>query len=244
MLPFLLAGVFIFGVAQSLPVLDETVSDGQIIVVREGQYRLSREAYEANVVGVLASGAAVVLDADVPGKQTVASSGVAKVTVNGQSGPISVGDFVTASDVPGIGMKATTSGWVLGAAQEAFGGATAEEVGQVEVLLNPHLATLSGEPAGAAHLSGLIADFLNISAAGIQDEPSTALRWAVATLILVISLAASLLVFGRVAANGIMAIGRNPLAKGAIAFTVGLNLAITLMILGVGAGLSYLVLAL
>lgn len=242
LLSFLLVPA-VFGVAQSLPIADENVSDGQIVVVSAGEYRLARQAYDPNIFGVVTTQPAVIIDVpDLTSKAAVISSGVAKVSVSTANGAIEAGDFITSSDTPGIGIKVTRAGFVLGVAQEAYAG-SAGEVGQIEVAINPRSATPAAATAvGAPSLAGLLTDFFNLSHAGITDRPSTALRYAVATLILLISLMFGLLVFGRVAANGIAAMGRNPLARYAIGLTVGLNLLITVFVIGAGVGLAYVVL--
>lgn len=231
-----------FGVAQSLPVTDTDVSDGQIVVVSDDSYSLSTVPYDPHIVGVVTTQPSVYIDLpDLEGKAAVISSGVAKVSVSTANGAIEPGDFVTSSEQPGVGMKATRPGFVLGVAQEAFAG-TEGEIGQIEVAVAPRAATPATIASGAPTLAGLLTDFFNLSAVGISDKPSTALRYAVATLILLISFVFGLLVFGRVAAHGIAAMGRNPLARYAIGLTVGLNLIITVFVIAAGVGLAYVVL--
>lgn len=233
----------VFGVAQSLPVADENVSDGHIVVVAGSEYRLARDPYDPNLYGVVTLQPPVLLDIpDLPGRQAVVSSGVAQVSVAAGGGPISPGDYITSSNVPGIGMRATQPGFVLGVAQEAWSPQSPEEIGQVEVAISPHYASQILPAAAAPSLAGILSDFFNLSAAGITDRPSTALRYAVATLILGTALVFGLLVFGRVAANGIAAMGRNPLARYAIGFTVVLNLIICVVVIGAGVALAYVVL--
>ncbi|MCG3165236.1 MAG: hypothetical protein POELPBGB_00998 [Bacteroidia bacterium] len=51
-------------------------------------------------------------------KSPVVSDGIAHVRFNLQNGPIQKGDYITISNEPGVGMKATESGFTVGVALE------------------------------------------------------------------------------------------------------------------------------
>jgi hypothetical protein len=57
------------------------------------------------------------------------------VKVTTENGPIKVGDLITISSVPGVGMKSTKAGGIIGKALEDFDGAEGE-VGKVMVFVN------------------------------------------------------------------------------------------------------------
>ncbi|MDE2001260.1 MAG: DUF5011 domain-containing protein [Patescibacteria group bacterium] len=63
----------------------------------------------------------------------VALTGRIPVKVNLEGGPISSGDPITISSTPGVGMKATTTGMIIGYALEDYTGPTAENQGKVLV---------------------------------------------------------------------------------------------------------------
>ncbi|KKU76489.1 MAG: FG-GAP repeat protein, partial [Candidatus Giovannonibacteria bacterium GW2011_GWB1_47_6b] len=66
----------------------------------------------------------------------VALSGRVPVKVNLENGPIKIGDPITSSSEPGIGMKATKSGRIVGYALEDFNSLTEQNKGQVLVIVN------------------------------------------------------------------------------------------------------------
>jgi hypothetical protein len=75
-------------------------------------------------------------------------------------------------------------------------------------------------------------------------EPIESLRYLLAIAIILISFTLGMIYFGRASRAGIEAIGRNPLAKKVIQFTVLLNISLTIIIILVGLGIAYLILVL
>ena len=65
----------------------------------------------------------------------VALSGRVKVKVSIENGIISTGDYLTSSSKPGVAMKATTSGRVIGIALESFNNPS---IGKVMMFVNLH----------------------------------------------------------------------------------------------------------
>ena len=61
----------------------------------------------------------------------IALQGRVPVKVTGKNGPISVGDYLTSSDIPGYAEKAITPGRVVAIAMQAFSGATTSDQGKV-----------------------------------------------------------------------------------------------------------------
>jgi hypothetical protein len=82
--------------------------------------RISDHAYDNKVAGVLSRLSRTVLGNDQQSTVRVAISGRTMVTVSSQNGAIAVGDPITTSDTPGVGMKATRPGYIIGRAVEAF----------------------------------------------------------------------------------------------------------------------------
>ncbi len=238
----LLLPLLFFGLAQSYPIIGDTVSDGQIVAIHGDIYELSSGEYDEGIIGVVSNNPAVLLDIpDLPNKQAVLESGVAVVTVSIANGPIASGDFITSSAVPGIGMKATSPGYVLGNALQAY---DAEDFGQIEVSINPHLAItgFANTEAESANIADSLRQLAELGFVGAIDRPSTALRYLVATLVVLASFAFGFFIFGRIATNGISAMGRNPLAKRSISIVVIFNVSITLAVIGSGLVLGYFIL--
>jgi hypothetical protein len=59
--------------------------------------------------------------------------------VTTKNGEILVGDYLTSSDIPGVAMKATKPGRVIGIALESYSGPP-DQIGWITVFLNPHFA--------------------------------------------------------------------------------------------------------
>ena len=84
--------------------------------------------------------------------------GHVKLKVSAENGPIRPGDFITCSaSRPGVGMKATRTGRVVGIAKEAFGGEQ-EKVGLIEVYVNPHTWLAESTP-GIKNMGGDLESF-------------------------------------------------------------------------------------
>ena len=88
-----------------------------IINQRGIQYNVEacNQVYAKNVLGAYAG-----KYQDKPNLHQVYVLGDGHVLVNGESGNIKTGDPITTSSTPGIGMKATSSGMVIGIAQENY----------------------------------------------------------------------------------------------------------------------------
>lgn len=73
-------------------------------------------AYQADILGIVATAPGLVLGPKEEQSYAVALVGRVPVKVISQNGPIKAGDRITASDVPGYAMRATKAGRVLGTA--------------------------------------------------------------------------------------------------------------------------------
>jgi hypothetical protein len=72
------------------------------------------------------------------GQRQFGIMGHVKLKVSAENGPIRAGDLITCSaSLPGVGMKATRSGRVVGIAKGDFTGAPGD-LGLIEVYVNPH----------------------------------------------------------------------------------------------------------
>ena len=86
----------------------------------------STSAYDANVLGVVSSQPGLVIgsteDSSSGTPVLVALSGRVPVKVSAENGPIRPGDYITASSMPGVGMRATKAGPVIGKALTGYNG--------------------------------------------------------------------------------------------------------------------------
>lgn len=96
---------------------------------RVAKLRRSSSAYQGSVIGIVSKPEDAgdfnsighnIAAGDNP--KPVALAGRVKVKVNGENGAIAVGDPITSSSAPGVGMKATAAGRIVGTALESFDG--------------------------------------------------------------------------------------------------------------------------
>jgi len=228
-----------FSVAQPLYIEGE-VGDGSIVSYDGALYTLSKGSYDTTMRGVVTSQATIELrsiDGAPPGTYPVVGTGIAQVRVNGENGAINVGDTVTSSSTPGIGMKADKSGFILGVAQADFSG---EGETTIPVLLNMKFAFAKESPL-AEKIRVQLSDFLKLSGLTIIDDPIMSLRYLLATCVVIASLVVTFLTVGRVARGGVDAIGRNPLASRAITFSIVMNTVLSIAIVGMGLAAAYFI---
>lgn len=226
-----------FGVASYVPVKDKSADDGSIISFNSGGYFLSKTVYDPQAVGVVSENPAVAFNIEGAGTPVIASGNV-NVKVNATNGPIKRGDPVTTSAVPGVGMKASRSGFVIGTALDEFSSTNSKEVGKINVALHFYYLSFTNKN------NNNILDLLNLSAISVYETPTVVFRYFLAALILVLCIIFGFFSFGRIAGRGIEALGRNPLAARMIQFGIFLNVLVTIAIISAGLVLAYFVLRL
>ncbi len=226
------------GIAITVPVVDDQVQNGDIICTyKEGNKRCFREN-DPSLFGVISENpAASVEDRDIQSFKLVVTSGITKVRVSSINGDISEGDFVTSSQIQGVGQKATKNGLVLGTALESYQSDNPQDVGVIQVLVNIHPASISGA-------RGNLLQFIREGVTVPVFEPVESLRYILAALMVIIAFSLGMIYFGRASRAGIEAIGRNPLAKRIIQLTTFLNILLTIVIVLVGLGIAYIILVL
>lgn len=227
------------GFAISIPVSEENIKEGHIICSSSEGLVLCKGEYDQSMNGVISDNAAVTLEATgVKETRLMMSSGNAKVLVSGLGGGITEGDQITSSSDPGVGMKATKNGYVLGTALENFEPADENAISVILVAINIH---------PAAGLTGARSDLIQALRSGLQAplfEPLAAFRYLLAALIILFSFVLGFIYFGRVSRSGVEAIGRNPLAARMIQISVLLHIVITIAIIAAGLVMAYLILIL
>ena len=222
--------------AQSVPhgyQSDQTLQNGMIIRLKPGdgtKVQAVTQTDESEMFGVVVSSsdAAVSLSSTSTAQETfVANAGQYGVLVSTQNGPIKAGDYIGASSLGGVGMKANSDQqYILGKALSNFDGKTTSDgttalktstgdqsvsLGRVTIEVavahNPayHKVDAAGVPTVLASLAQLV-----------TDKPVTAYRIYASLAIIVLSLIiAGVILFAGVR-SGMTAVGRNPLAKKSI----------------------------
>lgn len=159
-------------IAENIWVSDPTIGPGDVVAIDRGEprkhhptiydrltVRKASGRYDPDVLGVISSGAGLLLHADPngvehgqasqAGQQPLALAGRIPVRVSLENGPIEAGDRIVASSLPGLGMRASQAGMSVGIAAEAFDGADGDEL-----------------KTGAPHATGTILMFVNLVPVG------------------------------------------------------------------------------
>lgn len=228
------------GVAQSLPILDKDAKDGHIISASGNGYTLSKTAYDPGIVGVVTDNPAVLVRVkNKDGVYPVSSSGTVQVFVTSANGFIKKDDLITSSKTPGVGMKATETGFILGTALQDFQSTNPQETGKIQVALNMRYA-VSAKSAGKIHKS--LKDAFSLSTIAALERPSDVFKYVFSGLLILICIGLGVLIFGRSAGLGIEALGRNPRASFKITMGIVINVIITTAIIIGGLGVTYFIL--
>jgi len=125
--------------------LNNCPEPGDIVSIAENlTIQKASSPYDPKLIGVISTrpGFAMWDSLDATSSRLVALVGKASVKVSTERGPIEVGDALTSSNQPGMAMKATEPGRVIGIALESFGFEgfefPADEVGRITAFINPH----------------------------------------------------------------------------------------------------------
>jgi hypothetical protein len=129
-----------YDVAEDYPTRDNTLRPGDVVAIdpnERGFVRKTMQAYDYTVLGVYSTNPALRLsqqDSSIDGGYIipVALAGKVPVNVSTESGQIKPGDYLTPSSTPGVAMKATKSGGVIGQAMEGYSG---DGIGQILVYI-------------------------------------------------------------------------------------------------------------
>jgi hypothetical protein len=138
-------------IAEMTPVkAEDNLEPGDVVVIAEppddrALLAKSRIPYDSKIAGVISNPetAALIIGGSHPTDvnrndlKPLALSGRVLTKVTTENGAIRIGDPLTSSSKPGIAMKATKSGWILGRAMQPFAQTTDKaEMGNIWVLVN------------------------------------------------------------------------------------------------------------
>ena len=211
-------------------------------------FRLAQQANDSNLFGVVVNNPTIVLRTTAESVPIV-SSGEVDVQVTTINGPISAGDFITSSSIPGKGQKAGPSAsFIAGIALDSFPvspsgvstGVSTSTVdgGTIRVLLAIGPKSLSG--GGLINGAGPMSSSLNVL--GVSMPLATLIKYFLAAIVVVGSIYVAFRNFGSSMKDSIISVGRNPLAKSSIQSMVVLNTVLIVLISGVGLFVGLLIL--
>lgn len=244
-----------FNIAQTLTIGDAEAQDGDIMSLGTENETLVRaeKPYDERMYGVLVESPVMVYRT----KDTIPVTryGDTFVNVTTLNGSIAVGDYITSSEIPGKGMKATDfTGYMLGVALASFAeadgtpvtvnGLTASQ-GRIRVSLGIGPAS----PAQVKAAGGVFGTLRRLTDSVIFNLRTSRqldrfIRYILAIIVLLITIIISFRTFGRNITKGIEAIGRNPLAKVSIQSMIVLNVIMILLVTLGGVILSLVIISL
>ncbi len=133
----LITGAGAYDVAEDYPTRDDLISSGDLVsldTAESGFVKRSDISNQGTVIGVYSANPALHLSqadvANIDGNNAIAVALVGRVPVkvSTESGEIKSGDYIVSSSVPGVGMKATKAGPVIGQALQGFDGTNCDTV--------------------------------------------------------------------------------------------------------------------
>lgn len=236
------SGLFVFGeialsqklpsIAKNLEATDQETKIGDIVSeTGQGIFR-SMIAYDRDIVGIVGESPILVFGKPTTTTLPVIYLGEALVRVSNKNGEIKKRDFITSSEKPGIGQKATQSGIVIGRALEDSN----QEEGLIKAEINIQYADIGfGKVSPLGIFTKIIGEF------GRAENLPEVLRYIFALLLAAGSFFVGFFAFVRALQKGVEATGRNPLAKNSIRFAMILNLLGIIILTLAGLSLAFFV---
>jgi len=232
-------GAATLGVAHIVDVAQKDIKDGSILSSSKQGAVLSTLPYDSQVLGVVSRDAAIILDSTGdPSGVPIISVGTIYILVSTQQGAIKKGDQLTTSTIPGVAVKAIKDGYVLGEALEDDANTNKNQIDKIAANLELHY--FNAKPT----LAGTLSDVLKLALLPTKDGPAPIFKYIVAAGVVLASLILGFLSFGRTAAKGVEALGRNPAAGKIIQLGIIFNVTIVIAIVLSGLVIGFLILRL
>ncbi len=214
----------------------KNVKDGSVVSSSEKGAILSIIPYDSQVLGIVSRDAAIQISTnDDKNTLPVISNGSVYVLVSSQQGNIQKGDYLTTSTIPGVAVKATKSGYVLGTAMEDY---SSNNPNLIAVDLNLHY--FNTKPT----LAGSLTDIFKLALLPNTTSLNPLFKDIVAAIVVIASLVLAFMTFGRTAAKGVEALGRNPAASKIIHLGIIFNVGIVAVIVLGGLTVAFMILRL
>jgi len=200
---------------------------GTIVSRENSLFRLSNQRYDVAIAGVIVDNADIIVQEAGTNEDStlMIDRGEALLLVNGEKGPISIGDFITSSSTAGQGMKAENDGIVVAVALEDFTPKDAEDSGLINAMVDVHYTNVSTSSSLREALA----------------SASPMFRYTLTIVIIIVALISGFLLFGRIAKHGIKALGRNPLARKTIIGGIVINSFFTILLVSLAIVFAYFI---
>lgn len=233
------SGAGTLGVAHIVEMSDKNVKDGSVISSGAKGAVLTSVPYDSQVLGVVSRDAAIILDSNGSANGVpVISTGAVYLLISSKDGNIKKGDLVTGSSTPGVATKATKEGYVLGSALEDYSNPDKKHVDKIAVNLDLHY--FNSKPT----FPGTLSDIFKLVLTPSKEGPSPLFKYIIAAIVVLGSMILGFASFGRAAAKGVEALGRNPSASRIIHLGIVFNVTIVVAIALAGLGVAFLILRL
>lgn len=232
------------GVAENLEVVDPEIKGGDIVTLTPDGIKRASTTYDTKIKGIAVDKPIISIHEKTEKTRSIVTSGEVMIRVSAKNGGINIGDYITSSDIPGVGVKARDPGYVIGIARTAFTpngsesvGGSSEE-GMVLVTINIHFTATQANDLGSP-----IYRMFQAFTSNVEDKSkfSSIIRYAFGGLIALIVFLMSIILFGRAVKSGIDAIGRNPLARSSIQFGMMMNFVLAGFITFVGLFVAFMI---
>lgn len=240
-------------VAETFDVPADSV-DGDILSYSEKGIILTSKENDEKIFGVIETEPLVAYRRNDNTGMPAVRSGTVEVNVTTINGPISSGDLVTSSVIPGKGERSKISGYIVGVAMEPFSETDGQEyeykpssgqsrkvrMGKINVALKIEYSEITTARNANRLFDAINAAFFR----NVQDPEKfvVIIRYFLAGLAVVISFLIGFFTLARTIPKGIEALGRNPLAKNTIQFGIILNIIFTVGIALVGIAAAIILL--
>lgn len=124
-----------------------TTGDIVSITDEPGYAEVVPTAYNRKMIGVISDSPGLVIGAQHELAKSVALTGRVLTRVNTSAGPIEIGDPITSSEIPGVGMRAKGPGKIVGTAMEPLS-CRGKEICEQLIMVNVNVGYYLGDDAG------------------------------------------------------------------------------------------------
>jgi hypothetical protein len=213
-------------IAQGFQTSDANVVSGALVSLKENApntIELSTQDNVQQLVGIAGNKSLIELNTG-NGSVQVVTNGTTPALVSDINGQIKTGDKITASPIAGIGMKATTSGVIVGSAESNFSDSNTQarsvtnKKGEKQTV---HIGTITVQVdkvfyEAPSDNNSFLPPILQDFASSIAGHTVSPVRVLVAALLIVMLFAVVTILLYSAVRSSIISIGRNPLSEQAV----------------------------
>lgn len=201
-------------VATTYQIPGGNIRQGMLVSNSGNTIQLAQGPQDDGIFGVITENPAISLGRkDQENAYPVTTAGTVRVLVSNANGPIRRGDYISASNEPGVGMRASIPSRVVGRAVDEFTSDTPNAIGMVLTFVTPEQVTAQMLKS-IDSLDGKVEDYEPKRENLIErNEFITYVKLISSGLIAVIAFAGGIAYYIQISKKEIEALGRNPLAS-------------------------------